>query len=226
MQRTNFLTVMNKVWLSDAHKFSAMAEAWTRLRGNIITSQPTQPWAVYVSCKVASRGQDSFSRVKYLFLVCLILDLETLCRAWWPLCIDYNTTNIQMFEASDSYSCMLLSSVGFFPHDFLSFLLILSRLKHTIHFLDGFIEKLSPLESFPSLTPPPFLFNLSPFLTTPAARGSPCLWCICQRCCPDVPVCQITLFSLWPIGPACHQNTRRVMWEPTVSSLLFIWAPV
>lgn len=38
----------------------------------------------------------------------LILDL-----AQWALCINYNTTNIQISEASDSYSCMLLSNVSF-----------------------------------------------------------------------------------------------------------------
>lgn len=43
---------------------------------------------------------------------------------------------------------------------FLSFLLILSRLKHNLfYFLDGFIEKLSPLKAF-RLLYFPFLFYL------------------------------------------------------------------
>lgn len=75
-------------------------------------------------------------------------------------CINYNTTNIQMLEASGSCSCMLPSNASF-SYDFLSLLLILSRLKHNCLFSGWHHRKTLSLESFPSLIfSPLFSFNL------------------------------------------------------------------
>lgn len=115
---------------------------------------------------------------------------------------------MEMFEASDSYSCMLLSNFGF-SSDFLSSLLTLSRLKCNNLFSGWLRRKALSLESFPCLMFPPFFVQSPLFCKTCAAWGSPdasvnlVSW---RACLPDNTVFIITD---WP-----HMSSQH--WESHV----------